>query len=137
MKKAVLAVLAAVAIIGIAGGVWAWENIGPGRVCEVYHSTTFDFGGPGRHAYPTIEAALARFGRYPDVRGSLPPESLFPTDEDSPEFGATVNPDHHPDSRNGGPYDIGKNGDVVQSVTIDSHKHGWSIGGYGGCSPIP
>jgi DNA-binding transcriptional regulator of glucitol operon len=33
MKNAVIAVLVVVTVAGLAGGIWAWENLGPGRVC--------------------------------------------------------------------------------------------------------
>jgi hypothetical protein len=137
MKKVLFAGLVILVIVGMAGGVWAWENIGPGRVCATQHSTTFDGFGPDVRTYPTVEGALARFGRYPGIRGDLPPESLKLTDEDSPEFGATIDPDFHADTKGGRHYHIWKNGDVVQSVVIDTHRGGWVIGGYGGCSPIP
>jgi hypothetical protein len=101
------------------------------------HSTTLDSFGAEVRTYPSIEAALTRFGAYPGVRGDLPPESLVPTDEDWPEFGATVDREFHADTKEGRRYDIWKNGDIVQSVVMDSRQGGWAIGGFGGCSPIP
>jgi hypothetical protein len=137
MRKILFACLAVICVVALTGAVWAWENVGPGRTCEMEHSTTFDFGAGGGNGYPTIESALARFGRFPGIRGQLPQESLIPTDEDAPEFGATVDFDSHADTKRGRVYDIWKDGAVVQSVTIDSHRDGWRIGGYSGCSPIP
>jgi len=123
-----------VLLIGAIGtGVWAWETVGPGRLCDVEKSVTMEFG-PGVRSYPSVEEALLRFGRFPDIRADLPVESLVPTDEDSPEFGATIDPDF---LANGRRYDIWKNGDVVQTVVLDQYRDGWVISGYGGCSPIP
>ena len=116
--------------------VFWWETVGPGRLCEFEQSVTNDFVGDSR-GYATVEDALARFGRYPGIRGDLPPESLVPTDEGSPEFGATLDSDAHPDTVGGRTYNIWKNGDVVQSVSLDRHSDRWVNGGYSGCSPIP
>ena len=107
--------------------------VGPSRALFPHRNGTSTIRADVDASVGSDEPPLHDPGRYrvsrfhvgkqtPDSGGSLPPESLFPTDEDSPEFGATVNPDHHPDSRNGRSFDIWKNGDVVQSVTIDSHN---------------
>ena len=53
------------------------------------------------------------------------------------KFGATINPDLYGDTEGARAYDVWKNGDVVQTVVLDSYPDGWVISGYGGCSPIP
>jgi hypothetical protein len=136
MKKLVIVVLVVVAVGGIAGGVWAWENFGPGRPCDLEHSVSLEYVSDVR-TYPTVEEALTRFGRFPGIRGDLSAESLTPTEEVAPEFGATINPDLHGDTEGARAYDIWKSGDVVETVVLDSYADGWVIGGYGGCSPIP
>jgi hypothetical protein len=137
VKNAVISVLVVVAVASTVGGVWAWETFGPGRVCDQEHATVLEYGPEGR-SYPTVEEALTRFGRFPGIRDELPAESLTPTEGDAPEFGATLKPS--PDDNDTGgarTYDLWKNGEVVQSVTLDAHRDGWAIGGYWGCSPIP
>jgi len=102
--------------------------------CDTWQSSTLD-GGTGK--YSTVEEALAGFGEFPGIKGHLPPESLVPSNEESPEFGATINPEFHTDTAGGLVYDIWKGGVVVQSVTLDNYSGSWGIGGYSGCSPIP
>lgn len=136
MKPALIAALVVAAVGGIAGGVWAWENVGPGRLCDVEHSVSLEYGADVR-TYPTVEEASRRFGSFPGIRGNLPAESLTPTEDDAPEFGATFNPDLHGDTDGARAYDIWKNGDVVQRVVYDTYRDGWVISGYSGCSPIP
>ena len=130
MKAFGIAVLIFAAIASVAGSVWAWQNFGPGRVCAQEHLVTLDFGA---NAHPTVEAALTRFGRFPGVRGDLPAESLVPTEEDSPVFGATIDAD----TRGGRQYDIWKDGEIVQTLGLKTRHGGWVISGYSGCSPIP
>jgi hypothetical protein len=72
VKKVLFSGLLIVVLAIAAGGVWAWENIGPGRVCAREHAAQFDGFGPDVRTYPTEEAALSRFGRYPGIRGDLP-----------------------------------------------------------------
>ena len=136
MEHAIIAVLVVVTAAGLAGSVWVWENYGPGRACDQEHSTILEYG-PDQRTYPTVEEALTRLGHFPGVRGDLPAESLTPTEDDAPEFGATINADLHGDTEGARAYDIWKDGDVVQSVALDSYPDGWAIGGYWGCSPIP
>ena len=136
MKNVVIDVLVVVAVAGVAGSVWAWEHLGPGRACDQEHSTIMEHGSDPR-TYPTVEEALTRFGRLPGIRGELSPETLMLTEDAAPEFGATINPDLHGDTEGARAYDVWKNGDVVQTVFIDPYPDGWVISGYGGCSPIP
>jgi hypothetical protein len=133
VKKAIVVLIV---VAGVAGGVWAWENVGPGRTCEQQHSATLEYA-PDQRTYPAVEEALTSFGRFPGIRGNLPPESLTPTEEDAPAFGATINHDLHGDTEGARAYDLWKNGDVVQTVVLDSYPDGWVISGYSGCSPIP
>jgi hypothetical protein len=134
-KEALIAGTALFLAAGLLGGVWAWENAGREGVCERFREVVFD--GPGGHPYPTIELALARFSRFPGVRGQLPPGSLIPTDDVAPTFGATINRDSHGDINRERTYDIWKGGMVVQHVYVDRRRGGWGVTGYGGCDPIP
>jgi hypothetical protein len=137
MKNAALAVLVVVVVAGLVGGIWAWENLGPGRVCAQEHSVILEYG-PDQRTYPTVEEALTRFGRFPGIRGELPAESLTRSDDAAPEFGARLKPaPGDNDTGAGRTYDIWKNSEVVQTVVLDSHPDGWVISGYDGCSPIP
>jgi hypothetical protein len=137
MKNAVITVLIVVIVAGLAGGIWAWETIGPGGVCGQEHSVTLEYG-PDQRTYPTVQEALTRFGQFPGIRGDLPAESLVLAEEAAPEFGATLQPAPG-DIDTGGArtYDIWKNSEVVQTVVLGSYPDGWVISGYGGCSPIP
>ena len=75
--------------------------------------------------YPTAEDALAGLG-------------VVPTDEASPEFGATLSPRDHssPIGAEWRDYDIWKDGVVVQSVTLTHFRRGWGVDWYTGCYPI-
>ena len=66
---------------------------------------------------------------FPDP-GHLRAESLVPTHDVSPEFGATI----QPDKRESRVYDIWEDGVVVQSVSLEHDSGRWGIGGYGGCT---
>jgi hypothetical protein len=134
-KEALIAGVAPFLAVGLLGGVWAWENVGRESVCEGFREVVFD--GAGGRAYPTIELALARFGRFPGVREQLPPESPIPTDDVAPTFGATINRDSHGNINRQRTYDIWKDGMVVQHVYMDRRRGGWDVTGYGGCDPIP
>jgi hypothetical protein len=126
-----------VLVVVLAFGLVWWESIGPGSACGgAQHSVTSEYG-PGVRTHPSIDAALRAFGRYPGIRGRLTPTSLIRTDARIVVAGATVNEDRHPDTRGGVSLDIWKNGEVVQSVTIDRYQGGWVVAGYSGCSPIP
>lgn len=121
-------------VLAVAVGVWVWQSAITGQGCETWQSSTLD-GGTGKYA--TVEEALAGFGEFPGIKGHLPPESLVPSDEESPQFGATVNPEFHTDTAGGLVYDIWKDGVVVQRVTLDNYSGSWGISGYSGCAPIP
>jgi len=125
MKRAVVV---AAGVLGIAASVWIWRTATTDGVCDRWQQTVLDSDGPPGN-YATVEEALAGFGDFPGIRGDLPPESLVPTDEESPHFGATV----HPDKREGREYDIWKDGVVVQTVMLDHYAGRWGIGGYSGC----
>ena len=108
-------------VLAVAVGVWVWRSVSAGGACDTWHSATLD-GGTGEYA--TVEDALTGFGEYPGIKGHIPPESLVPSDEESPEFGATVNPEFHTDTPGGLVYDIWKDRVVVQRVTLDDYSVG-------------
>ena len=127
-------------VLAIAAGVWAWRAVTEGQACERSQDVVFDGARPTKGhqgGYPTVEDAL--MGLRSRVVGDLPPESLVPTDEESPEFGATLHPGKHRRYGYGGrAYDIWKDGVVVQSVSLHSYPAGgWDIVGFSGCYPIP
>jgi len=137
MRRAVV-VFAGVFVI--AAGVWAWRAATEGQGCERSHAVGFDGGRVHkgyRGGYATVEDAL--LGLRSQVVGDLPPESLVPTDEESPEFGATLHPGRHRRYERGGrAYDIWKDGVVVQSVSLHGYPGGgWDIVGFSGCYPVP
>ena len=135
MKRAVAFVAAVLAIGAIGAGVWIWRTGNTGEVCDRFSETAID--GPGGGNYATVNGALVGFGGLPGIRGHIPPESIVPTDQESPEFGATISATERTDTPRERVYDIWKDGIVVQSVSLDRYSDGWAIGGYGGCFPIP
>jgi len=127
-------------VLAIAAGVWAWRAATEGQACERSQAMVFDGARVPKGyqgGYATVEDALA--GLRSQVVGDLPPESLVPTDEESPEFGATLHPGKHRRYEYGRrAYDIWKDGVVVQSVSLHGYPAGgWDIAGFSGCYPIP
>jgi len=134
MNRAVVLVACALAIVA-AAGLWIWQDGDTDEDCDRFTETAVD--GPGGGQYATVRGALVGFGDSPGMRRHIPPESIVPTDEDSPEFGATINLEERTETPNGRVYDIWKDGILVQTVDINRYPDGWAIGGYGGCFPIP
>jgi hypothetical protein len=122
-------------VLAIAAGVWAWRAAPEGQACERSQAVVFDGARVPKGykgGYATVEDALV--GLHSHVVGDLPPESLVPTDEASPAFGATLTSHGH----GGRAYDNWKDGVVVQSVSLHGYPAGgWDIAGFSGCYPIP
>lgn len=131
MRRSAVIVAGVFGIATIAGGVWVWRTAKTDAVCDRWQETVLDGDGPSGN-YATAEEALVGFGEFSGIRGHLPPESLVPTDEASPEFGATIHPDKR-DDREGRVYDIWRDGVIVQSVMLDQISGRWGVGGYSGC----
>jgi hypothetical protein len=117
-------------ILAIAAGVWVWHSTTDDQVCHGDDRRFAEIADRGA-THATVKAALASLLLdEPGFRDLLPPESLVPTDEASPAFGATL------DSRRPGwrEYDIWKDGVVVQGVSLLQEPGGWwGIGGYSWC----
>ena len=131
MKRVALIAAGVLAVALIGGGAWGLYT-GRSRTCEFERDLRFD----SDTTYATAELALARLARFPDLRGSFPAESLVPTDQDSPAFGATLNHEFQANTPRGLVYDIWKDGVIVQTVVLDMDRHAWGISGYGVCYPI-
>ena len=129
MRRAVVPLAGILAVAAIAAGVWVWHTATTDRVCDRWQETALDGDGLVGD-YATVEDALVGFGGFPGIRGHLRAESLVPTHDVSPEFGATI----QPDKREGRVYDIWEDGVVVQSVSLEHDSGRWGIGGYGGCT---
>ncbi len=128
MRRAVVVVVGGV--LAIAAGVWVWHSATDGQVCRGDGRRFAEIADRGA-THATVKGALASlFQDEPGFRELLPSESLFPTDEASPEFGATLE-SHRPGGRE---YDIWKDGVVVQGVSLLHDPGGWwGIRGYSWC----
>jgi len=117
-------------VLAIAAGVGVWHSATDSPVCRGDDRRFAEIADRGA-THTTVEGALASlFQDEPGFGELLPPESLVPTDEASPEFGATLD-SHRPGWRE---YDIWKDGVVVQGVSLVHGPGGWwGIGGYSWC----
>jgi hypothetical protein len=132
MKRLVIIAAAVLAVALIGGGIWGLYT-DRSRTCDIGRYRRFDTNT----TYVTPEIALKRLGRFPDLRETLPEESLVPTDEVSPTFGATLNHEFQANTPEGLVYDIWKDGVIVQTVVLDTDgPWAWEITGYGVCDPI-
>jgi hypothetical protein len=132
--RRVVVVLAGV--LAIAAGVWAWHSAVQGQVEQRFTETSTLFTGGDPYPYASVADALASFGGsfwcHRQLR--IPPKSLVLTDEESPEFGATVSPrEVHSRWHD---YDIWKDGVVVVNVTFRQHPNGWRIAGLRACDDL-
>ena len=117
MRRAVAPLAGVLAVAAIVAGVWVWHTATTGRVCDRWQETALDSDGLVGD-YPSVEEALVGFGRFPGVRGHLRAESLVPTHDVSPEFGATI----QPDKKEGRVYDIWEDGVVVHGTVVLQRK---------------
>jgi len=132
MKRVAIIAAAVLAVALIGGGIWGLYT-DRSRTCDIGRYRRFDTNT----TYLTPEIALKRLGRFPDLRETLPEESLVPTDEVSPTFGATLNHEFQANTPEGLVYDIWKDGVIVQTVVLDTGgPSAWEITGYGVCYPI-
>ena len=132
MRRLAVIVAGVLGIAAIVASVWVWRTAKTEAVCDRRQETVLD-GDDSPGDYATVEEALAGFGEFSGIKGHLPAESLVPTDEASPEFGATIHPDKR-DDREGRVYDIWRDGVIVQSVMLDHVSGRWGVGGYSGCT---
>ena len=136
MRRALVVVAG---VLAIGAGVWVWHSATKGQVEDRFVEIAVDVApdsGPHSDPFATVGNALASFGGHWWCHHQLrlPPKSLVLTDEESPEFGATVSPRRNHSRWQD--YDIWKDGVVVMNVTLRRYPNGWVIAGLRACDDL-